>query len=505
MAAKDGDNSPANDLPQVPVKKRFLWGLGGGTDFLIYNGLTAMCDQIYVIGLGLRPEMVGLARSLPRLLDILTDPLIGYFSDNTHSRWGRRRPWMFVGMLVAAIIAVIMWYPPMGASSASNIHSAANIYVVAMLVLLFTFGYSFFTIPYTAQGYELSTDYLERTHIFKWRFCAFAAAGCLTPWFPAICLKLEGAQAEVTKGTVGVHWLSIGIAAMLLLTAAGPIFGCREKGEYKRRPKVRFIEAFALTLRNTAFWPLVLGNFLTKFGMSITGYFFYYVMVYYLSGNDGTKGAMQWGVFLTVLNGVNLLSMTPAVKFSTKVGKKGALLTLMLCSAVAYATVWFTLRPHPTGWVADVAGAMQRFYIPALIAEMWPSLVTAMLIGMFCNTMPMIVNSMLADVCDVDELNGGHRREAFYGAVFVTCDKIAMATALFLQGFLLSASGFDSKFKIQTVETIGNWMKALLFTQPVGFLLGFCCILFYPITRATAFEVRRQLDQRHQAAADTPE
>ncbi len=110
--------------------------------------------------------------------------------------------------------------------------------------------------------------------------------------------------------------------------------------------------------------------------------------------------------------------------------------------------------------------------------------------------MPLVMNSMLADVCDMDELACGQQRQAFYGAMFVTCDKLAMAMALFLQGFLVAASGYSAKLVIQAPETIAYWMKALLFTQPVGFLLGFVCILGYPTTRARALEVRRIIEGR---------
>jgi Na+/melibiose symporter-like transporter len=106
------------------------------------------------------------------------------------------------------------------------------------------------------------------------------------------------------------------------------------------------------------------------------------------------------------------------------------------------------------------------------------------------------MNSMLADVCDVDELRSGHRREAFYGAVFVTCDKIAMGVAMLLQGFLLKASGFDAKQAVQSVETIETWMRWLLMTQPAGFILGMIVIFFYPLSKARLLAIRAELDAR---------
>jgi GPH family glycoside/pentoside/hexuronide:cation symporter len=483
--------------PQVPTAKRFLWGIGGMTDCLTYNGLNGMMDAIYINAMGLRPEIIGLARSIPRALDLLTDPVLGHLSDNTRSRWGRRRPWMAVGAVIAALIAVLMWFPPMHAAT-----WVTTVFVAGMMVVLFTLGYSMFTIPYIAQGYELSTDYNERTHIFQWRQYAWSATGFLTPWLIPLCLWLEGDNANITRGAVGIHWVSLGVAALILLTAAAPIFGLRESGRHVAEKKTRFFDAIKFTLKNRAFWPLLTGNFLVKCGMAVTGCFFYYVMVYHVSGGDNKAGTAKLAIFFNSINLSTMVAMALMVRFTDRIGKKPAILLLMVLSSLTYASVWFTLRPQTAPWVLNVAGSLKSLWSFSLwqyAAEIWPALVTGVCIGIFTNSMPMIMNSMLADVCDVDELACGQQRQAFYGAVFVTCDKAAMALTMLVQGFLVAASGYSAKLAVQAPETISFWMKALLYTQPVGFLLGFVCILFYPITRAKALEVRARIDARHRS------
>ena len=145
---------------------------------------------------------------------------------------------MAVGAILAAVIAVLMWYPPSKGGA-----WLTTTYVVGMSVILFTLGYSMFMIPYTAQGYELSTDYNERTHIFQWRQYSYAAIGFLGPWLIPLCLWMEGPSANVTRGANGVHWVSCGIACAILLTAFGPIFGGREEGAFAAEKKIKFREA----------------------------------------------------------------------------------------------------------------------------------------------------------------------------------------------------------------------------------------------------------------------
>ena len=265
----ESQKGSGHSKPEVPTSKRVIWGLGGITDCMIYNGLNGLIDQIYIIALALDPKWVGLARSVPRFLDFVTDPLVGHMSDNTRSRFGRRKPWMLVGVIIAAIAGIAMWYPPIRLGP-----MAVNIFIIAMLSLLFTIGYAAFTIPYTAMGYEMSTNSDERTHIFKYRILAFTIVGFLTPWLARLCLALEGDKAEVFKGLQGVRIVSVGIVGVILLSGLLPILFCKDIKHTPSEKKVSFMQAVGFTIHNAAFWPIVIGNFLMKFGMSITGVFF---------------------------------------------------------------------------------------------------------------------------------------------------------------------------------------------------------------------------------------
>jgi len=341
--------------------------------------------------------------------------------------------------------------------------------------LLLSVGYSLFTVPYLAMGFEFSNDYEERTHIMQWRGYALAASGLVTPWFIKVSLMLEGNNATVWKGTHGVLWVSIGAAILILVAGLIPVFFCREKIHPPSESKVSFLTAVRYTASNRAFWPLIISNFLKRIGIQITGIFFYYIIIYRTAQGDNSMGATEWAIFCNVINGATFLSTYPVVRFTDWLGKKQTMILFMFLSAVTYASIWWTMRP---GW--------------------WISLlITGACIGVFCNTMPMIVNSMLADVCDEDELKSGHRREAFYGAVFVMTDKIAMAVTTMAQGWLLVASGFMASHTQQSPETIAYWMRWLIVTQPTGFIIGLFFLLFYPITRASAERARNILNERH--------
>ncbi|MEI7898745.1 MAG: MFS transporter [bacterium] len=493
----------------VPTKKRFLWGMGGFADILVIQGVGASVSTIYTNALGINAALVGLACAIPRFLDFVTDPLIGHLSDNTRSRWGRRRPWMLLGLIVSAVLGVLLWHPPASTSAPAPegflplvgycLQNPVFWYLSVMMTLLYSVGYASFSITHAAMGYEMSTDYNERTHLFKWRLSACALAGFVTPWVLPLAVQLEGDASQQLRGSQGILTVSYVIGALILLVGLPSVLFCREKVfEHKYEEKVSFLSAVRLTLGNRPFWLLVASNFISKFLMCLTGIFFYYIFVYHIAAGDQKAGPLYQAVFFLSINVANLLAMAPVAALTERVGKKPSLLIMLMMSAVAYATCWFTLSNAP--------GAFLNLPLPwgapgNALALQWPCLLTGLLIGIFTNTMPMIQNSMIADVCDLDELTSGHRREAFYGAVFVTTDKIAIAVSLAFQGFMLVYSGFNSKLEMQTAATIQFWLLALIVTQPIGCLIGLFSIFLYPLTRERCHAIRAELSARKEARA----
>jgi glycoside/pentoside/hexuronide:cation symporter, GPH family len=531
----------------VPRKKRFLWGMGGFADSTIVNGSAANISFIFVSSMGFRADLVMWACALPRLFDAFTDPIVGHLSDNTRSRWGRRRPWMLAGLIASAILGVMIWYPPQAAKTGWD--WGLFTFLFAMMSLLFGVGYTMFNVPHIAMGYEMSTDYNERTHLFKWRQFTFAAAGFVTPWIMTACMWLEGDQAKVLKGAEGIRTVSIVLGGIVLLTGLPSVFFCKEKVHiHREEDKVRFLDAIKMTLHNRPFWLLVVSNFVAKFCMAITGIFFVYIFWHHLGRGNQTDGSVYLAVFFNAINVFTISAIAPVAWLTERIGKKPALLLTLAMSTVAYLSLWFTfstadgayvnfatpavefalkwpslivmgafllLAMLPRAWFPRGLGKPRslaylmglgavaylalwfaspevlNFTLPGKIFSMqWPCLITALLIGVFTNTMPMINNSMLADVCDLDELRSGHRREAFYGAVFTTIDKAAIFLALVLQGYLVIFSGFNADLEQQAMSTINFWLLGLIITQPVGFLIGMIAVAMYPLTRARCWWAR---------------
>jgi len=303
----------------------------------------------------------------------------------------------------------------------------------------------------------------------------------------------EGDQAQVLRGSQGVFPVAIILGIVILATGIPTLF-CKERVVVTRQePKVRFLTAARLTLGNKPFLLLLASNFVARFGMAITGVFFYYVFVYHIGKGEQLVGAALLAVFFNAINIANFLAMAPIASLSARIGKKPTLALMLAMSAVAYASLLVTFSNTDGSFLS---GSFSFGASSWTLFVQWPSILTGVLIGVFTNTMPMITNSMIADTCDYDELKSGKRREGFYGAVYTSTEKIAWSVSLAFQGVLLVASGFNAALTQQSPETIQYWMRALVITQPVGFLIGIVVILFYPLTRARVAEIRSTLETR---------
>ena len=100
---------------RISVPQKIIYGLGAFVNNLLAAAIGGMAIVLN-LGLGMNPALVGLLGALPRLTDALTDPLMGYLSDQTKSRWGRRRPYIFFGAIASGVIYALLWQLPEGES-----------------------------------------------------------------------------------------------------------------------------------------------------------------------------------------------------------------------------------------------------------------------------------------------------------------------------------------------------------------------------------------------------
>lgn len=170
---------------RISLKQKSAYAVGMFVNNLQAAALPAMV-VILNLGLGMDPVLVGIIGSVPRIFDAISDPMMGYISDNTRSRWGRRRPYIFIGAILSGIIFALMWQLPEG-------HSQAFYFWTFMSAsVCFFLAYTVYATPFVAFGYEMTPDYHERTRLHAFANTVGQIAWLGVPWFYALMSSMFG-------------------------------------------------------------------------------------------------------------------------------------------------------------------------------------------------------------------------------------------------------------------------------------------------------------------------
>ena len=476
MSTSVSGNSMAAD--RVPLVTKLAYSAGVLVNNLQAAAIPAMA-VILNLGLGIDPVLVGIIGFVPRIFDAITDPVMGYLSDNTRSRWGRRRPYIFAGAIISGLLFASMWQVPNGYSQ--------QFYFITFLVafVLYFLCYSLFATPIIALGYELTDDYDERTRLHAFANTVGQLAWLSVPWFYALMANEELFANEVE----GARTLAIYVGMAILGLGLLPAIYCNEKpladatGHATGLPAMSFsvgkhlsklITDMREALACSPFRKLCATTFLVFNGYMIGNSFTLYVLIYYVFGEDKELAGAANGMFGTITSACSLAAIPLAGWIATKIGKREAFLLAMSLSIVGYVLKWFGYNPES----------------PKLLFLACPFLACGI------GTLFTLMNAMVADVCDYDELNNQERRKGLFGAIYWWMVKIGMALSGLTFGLLLDFTGFDVKLTAQSANTL-QWMRFLDVSVPiVATLIAIWVISKYDLKGERVRQIRDQLEQR---------
>ncbi len=464
--------SAAGGSKDATVAEKTLWGLGGFGENIANGALPTLANSIYQVGYGLNPAVLGWILASSRILDAVVDPIVGNWSDNARTRWGRRRPFVVSGAILLAITFAFLWLPPGGLSE-----TGIAVYL-AGASFLFYLAFTIFVIPFSALGLEMVTGYQARTRLFVFRLVPAFVGSLLVPTL------YKFARSDVFGGNelVGMRYLGVIIAVVILLTAVPAGIFCRERhaAPPQGRKMLRLAAAVRETLANKAFVILLGAVFLTFFGLFCAIIVYSNVNIYYIcGGNKDASGDI--GANVGVIKGLGELAMLPVFGFLAVRFQKHRLAAAGLgIGALGYLSSWFFYTPA-SPYLQLVA------YLPANLGlcACW-----------------LLNGSMMADICDSDELETGCRREGMFSAVFAICYKSGIAGGALFGNYLLQWSGVrgesDAAAKVvgMAPEVISHIRVAYLVPPALCYLGAAAFMVCYPLTQARVKAIRGALDAR---------
>jgi len=466
---------------RISLKQKSAYAIGMLVNNLQAAALPAMV-VILNLGLGMDPLLVGLLGAIPRIFDAVSDPMLGYISDNTRTRWGRRRPFIFTGALAAGLIFALMWQLPPG-------HSQMFYFWIFLAAsILFFLAYTVYATPFVAFGYEMTPDYHERTRLHAFANTVGQLAWLGVPWFYALM------ASELFKDTVhGARVLAIWVGVIVAVLGIVPAIFCRERkttapkaAEGFLKNMSQFLKGIGTTFKCSPFVKLCGATFLVFNGFQLGMSFSLYVMIYYVfNGSDSDAGKLM-GSFGT-LTAIFTLCVIPLTGWiATHFGKRRTFMLTISLSIVGYALKWVGYNPDHPYWL---------LFASPLVAFGTGSLFTLM-------------GSMISDVCDYDELQTHQRREGVFGAIYWWMVKVGMALAGLLTGVLLKASGFDVALEAGQAERTLFLLRVFDVGIPIiTSIIALGIIATYSITEEKAHEIRGELERRRGkvSAAETGE
>lgn len=457
----------------VPFGQKLAFGSGHLANQLFPAALGVFM-VVLVMSLGMDPILAGLLGALPRLLDALTDPIMGFISDNTKSRYGRRKPYILVGSIITGLAFMVMWQ-----LNPEN-SQTYNFFYFLIVSFLFYIGYTIFATPLIGLGYEMTPDYNERTRLMAVSQFMGQAAWMIAPWFWVIIYN----PAIYDSAPEGARNLAIWVGALCMVLGILPALFNKEmivpdKSKMKNLTMndmavniKEFIIGIKLTLKNKPFMKLCGATFFIFNGFQTIAQFAFFIVVYYLFNGDKVAAGNWPAWFGTISSVATAFLVIPVVtKISEKVGKKNAFIIATLLSVIGYTLKWWGFNPA-NPWLMFMPIPFLSFGIGGLFTLMM---------------------SMTADVCDLDELNNGERREGMFGAVYWWMVKLGTAVAMLTSGIVLHYIGFDESIQSQAADTITNLRIADIVIPIVAAFIAIILIWKYDITESKANEIRAAL------------
>ena len=465
---------------RLPRITKMAYSLGTAVDMWGLWLYPAVAFAVFNMYLGVEPWLVGLGITLIRIWDALIDPIVGWVSDNLRSKWGRRRPFILIGGILAGLCLPVLFLVSPGWAEIKFLGISAVFWYMILSTMLYYPIVSAFTVPYYSLGAEMSPDYEERTSIMSYRSMTqkvselgnfYALRFTNLAWF-----LIPGTAQKNTLLGMRVYTMILGV--VMAIFAVIIFFKVKERYYHtvvvKVTQKVSILSSLGETLRCQPFRQLMVMGGAFTLGTSMVGSLGYYATVFYVAGGDRIMGD-NWQFWMGVAFMVGGLIGVPVHKFlAHRIGKRETAVIACVIGICGYGGSWF-------------------LYTPAI---KWLQTIASGLMGMAAASLWMLHSSIGADIMDYDELNTGRRREGSFTACGSYILKLGNSLGYYFSGLILTWAGFTWSVKVQSPQTI-FWIRSSLASLPVlGLIVAIIFVLRIPLTKEQTEDIRDKLEVR---------
>lgn len=386
-----------------------------------------------------------------KIWDAITDPITGYYSDLTRTRWGRRRPYMFVGSIISFFVMGLIFTKP------SLTGQMPLFFYMTFLYCLLNTAYTLVNIPYAALLPELTSDYNERTILTGYRM-SFAVVGTFVG--AAAVMPIVNIFYPTELG-----WTIMGyfMGAVMLFTMLITIWSIKEPKHQKAQIQVGFVKTFKETLKSKVFLSALIPWTLFITGTSMVQG----ALVYYFAYIFGNEDLFQ--LALVALLSTSLIFIPIWVKISDKIGKKKCYIIGMII--VSFGILTFSL-------LGEIIGPLASVFVMGIT-------------GIGLSTHYVMPHAILPDIVEYDAINNNNiRREGVFSSIWTFTSKVGQAVALALNGWILALFHYQPQ-QPSALANIG--IKLISGPIPViWYVVGILILKYYPIDKKFYSEMLAQ-------------
>lgn len=436
--------------------QKWSFGMGSFSQWFISSSLVVWIFSFYFAAVGLPVGYIMMAFILWTVWNAVNDPLVGYISDKTRTKWGRRKPFIILGSIPIIIIETIIWLPP------TDNHFITFIYLLIILVCYDTF-YTMVTL-FDSLFPELYTSVEERAEVNTIKQ-VLATVGMLTAFITAGIFigDLTSKEGYIINGMVSS--IILGISLLIAIK-----WGVKEREEFKfdHEHEFSFFQGLKYTFKNKGFVLYTIMFLLNEYILLMTGTLVPLYALHVLSVTDVALTSLLLGILYIV----GILTVVIWMKLDVKLGSK---------KAFAISIISYFLATIPVLFITS--------YSVALIVFIF--------IGFGFGGMLYFIYLIIADVIDEDELNTGVRREGTFFGITNFFMRLAMILSIVTISLVFTSAGWETYTPNPGADVIFG-IKALLVIFP-GIALGITllCLHFYPFSKERVEEIKKELSKLH--------
>lgn len=456
--------------PPIGRRVRWVYGFGSVAYGVKDNGFSFLLMIFYSQVLGLSPALAGLALFLALIFDAISDPLVGFWSDSTRSRWGRRHPFMYFSALPVAVCYYFLWSPPIDISNETHLFFWLLGSTIGVRFLI-----TLYEIPSTSLVAELTADYDDRTRLLGYRYM-FGWYGGLTMHFLAFAVFLADSEAFPSGVLDPSGYSTYGLVAaiMIFLSIVISSAGLHDRIPYlhqvqvrKPRPLKQVASDLRDTLSNRNFLALFFAAVVSAVATGVSTNFNLYINTYFW---EFRSADIQWITASLFVSAVVAMFLAPVMTARWD-KKKSAMIVY------AVAMVWFAM-PVTMRLLGFWPSNDSTLLLPLMVFHQSAEVTMLVIFG-------IVQSSMLADIVEENELRYGRREEGLFFAARTFALKATSGVGTLLAGIILQVIQFPRGVAAGEVPAEALFKLGVIYgpVLAVLFLTALIGISFYRITR----------------------